>query len=109
MEPVRSNPAPKETDEPRSCREGLTKALAVTLASWVFSLALSLGIALLLFFHVRPALFIERTGIDFGMRLYANYLNPVLGNPNAHVEYAFVDVDVAACRAFSPGPAAVEM
>jgi len=81
------------------------KALVAALAGLLFSLTMSAIFSLGSAFRVAPLVAVERAGIDFGMLAYTAFT----GRPKpsaAEPHYVFVDVDRAACEAFSDPPEA---
>lgn len=80
------------------------KALLVSVTGLVFSLALSALLTLGAAFRAAPLMALERAGVDFALKTYvafAPWVDPGFDSPMAQ-GYAFVDLDLAACRPFSP-------
>ncbi|MBU1346841.1 MAG: CHASE2 domain-containing protein [Alphaproteobacteria bacterium] len=81
------------------------KALVAALAGLLFSLVMSALFSLGSAFRIAPLVAVERAGIDFGMMAYTAFS----GRPQQTTDdprYVFVDVDRAACEAFSEAPEA---
>lgn len=81
------------------------KALIAAVAGLLFSLVMSALFSLGSAFRVAPLVAVERAGIDFGMLANTAFATPPA--PSADTpRYVFVDVDRAACDAFSAAPLA---
>lgn len=79
------------------------KAILVSVTGLVFSLALSALMSLGAALRIAPLMALERAGVDFAMKTYvafAPWVDPGFEGEAAQA-YAFVDVDLAACRPFS--------
>jgi len=95
----------EKVDDPGEPEPWWKKALVAALAGLLFSLTMSAVLSLGSAFRVAPLVAVERAGIDFGMLAYTAFA----GRPKTSEKepnYIFVDVDRAACEAFSPDASA---
>ncbi len=78
------------------------EGLLCAAGGYVFSVLLSAVLVTLAVTRFEPVMALERAGIDLAMKVYVSFPT-LLGNVprSPRLTYAFVDIDEAACRAFS--------
>jgi hypothetical protein len=84
------------------------RAMLASAVGFLFALFITIVLSLGLLFDFAPLKSLQRTGVDYGMRLFiafAPVLDPRLNSkqPRSHApSFVFFDVDEGACRAFRP-------
>lgn len=102
-----STTRPTHSDDPHSRRADhgeswAVKALISTIAGLMFSLVLGIALLCLQRSGVLGLRELEQRGIDLGMWFFVRHIADRQEDSDPHDrQYAFVDVDIAACHAFT--------